>query len=103
MAKNKQNNLKVSDGSVDGQKKMCEILVKGFDEHGKGYIFGAVAFNLANFMDKFEKSVSVELLKPIHIGSKIEFKISISDPKDVNSGRTVSQAATVPELTVSVS
>jgi len=77
VAKNKQNNdvMKVSiigtkneeaRSRGDGQKKMCEIQVKGFDQHGKGYIFGQVAFNLSTFIDKFEKSVSVQLLKPIH-------------------------------------
>jgi hypothetical protein len=38
---------------------MCEIQVKGFDQQGKGYIFGQVAFNLSTFIDKFDKSVSV--------------------------------------------
>ena len=86
MAKNKQKT-----SNDEGQKKICEVFVKGFDEQGKGYIFGQAAFNLSTFIDKFDKSVSCPLLKPIHLGSKIHFKISITDPKDLNKNRAESQ------------
>ena len=49
MAKNKQKT-----SNDEGQKKICEVFVKGFDEQGKGYISGQAAFNLSTFIDKFD-------------------------------------------------
>ena len=59
---------------------MCEIQVKGFDLNGKQYMFGQVAFNLSPFINKFDKGISIQLIKPFHTGSKIAFKVSIASP-----------------------